>query len=195
MRAVCSQTVMKFPSPDAETFEDSISAAQDLISRWKDHPLIVPSVAPHAPYTCTPEMLLASVDLAWPVYRPPSFYPAVSPRPPSTYPLQQFHPDYRDRCPTRKEARESHEHGGTWRVKISPFSPTPPQISTLHEQEVYFWVCLGFQVCGGRCEIERWWIGFKFFPRNVIHVFLFIVFLNVNPNYHSGVTHFHCIFL
>jgi 5-methylthioadenosine/S-adenosylhomocysteine deaminase len=64
MRAVCSQTVMKFPAPDAETFEDSLAASRDLLTRWQDHPLIVPSVAPHAPYTCTTEILRASVELA-----------------------------------------------------------------------------------------------------------------------------------
>ena len=31
---------------------------------WKGHPLIVPSVAPHAPFTCTPEILRACAALA-----------------------------------------------------------------------------------------------------------------------------------
>src|SRR5512136_3031686 len=57
MRAVCSQTVLKLPAPDAASYEDSLAAARDFISRWKGHALIVPSVAPHAPYTCTPEIL------------------------------------------------------------------------------------------------------------------------------------------
>jgi 5-methylthioadenosine/S-adenosylhomocysteine deaminase len=64
MRAVCSQTVLKFPSPDASSYEDSLAAARDFIVRWKDHPLVVPSVAPHAPYTCTPEILRACADMA-----------------------------------------------------------------------------------------------------------------------------------
>jgi 5-methylthioadenosine/S-adenosylhomocysteine deaminase len=64
LRAVCSQTVLKFPSPDAPSFEDSLAYARDFISRWKGHPLIVPSVAPHAPYTCTPEILKATAQLA-----------------------------------------------------------------------------------------------------------------------------------
>lgn len=64
LRAVCSQTVLKFPAPDAPAFEDSLAAARDFIERWKDHPLVVPSVAPHAPYTCTPEILRACTDLA-----------------------------------------------------------------------------------------------------------------------------------
>jgi 5-methylthioadenosine/S-adenosylhomocysteine deaminase len=64
MRAVCSQTVLKTPSPDAASYEDSLEAARTFITRWKDHPLVIPSVAPHAPYTCTPEILQACADLA-----------------------------------------------------------------------------------------------------------------------------------
>jgi 5-methylthioadenosine/S-adenosylhomocysteine deaminase len=64
MRAVCSQTVMKYPAPDAPFYEHSLAAARDYIQRWKDHPLIIPSVAPHAPYTCTEEILQATAALA-----------------------------------------------------------------------------------------------------------------------------------
>jgi len=64
MRAVCSQTVLKFPAPDANFFEESLALARDYIQRWKNHPLIVPSVAPHAPYTCTEEILKATAELA-----------------------------------------------------------------------------------------------------------------------------------
>jgi 5-methylthioadenosine/S-adenosylhomocysteine deaminase len=64
MRALCSQTVLKFPTPDAASFEDSLAAARDFIVRWKGHPLVVPSVAPHAPYTCTAEILRACSALA-----------------------------------------------------------------------------------------------------------------------------------
>jgi 5-methylthioadenosine/S-adenosylhomocysteine deaminase len=64
MRAVCGQTVMKYPAPDAEAYEDSLAKARDFIRRWKDHPLIVPSIAPHAPYTCTAEILRATAEIA-----------------------------------------------------------------------------------------------------------------------------------
>ena len=64
LRAVCSQTVLKFPSPDAGSYEESLAEARDFIQRWKGHPLIVPSVAPHAPYTCTQEILRATAELA-----------------------------------------------------------------------------------------------------------------------------------
>ncbi len=64
MRALCGQTVLKFPTPDAASYEDSLALARDFITRWKDHPLIVPAPAPHAPYTCTSEILQACSALA-----------------------------------------------------------------------------------------------------------------------------------
>lgn len=64
LRALCGQTVLKFPAPDAPSYEDSLARARDFIVRWKDHPLIVPAPAPHAPYTCTAEILRACADLA-----------------------------------------------------------------------------------------------------------------------------------
>jgi 5-methylthioadenosine/S-adenosylhomocysteine deaminase len=64
MRAICSQTVLKFSSPDAVYYEESLAAAEEFIQNWKDHPLIVPSVGPHAPYTCTDEILMACSELA-----------------------------------------------------------------------------------------------------------------------------------
>jgi 5-methylthioadenosine/S-adenosylhomocysteine deaminase len=64
MRALCGQTVLKFPTPDADSFEDSLAAARAFIEQWRAHPLIVPAPAPHAPYTCTPEILRACADLA-----------------------------------------------------------------------------------------------------------------------------------
>jgi len=64
MRAVLGQTVLKFPAPDAEAYEDSLTAARKFIHRWRGHELITPSVAPHAPYTCTEEILRDCTDLA-----------------------------------------------------------------------------------------------------------------------------------
>jgi 5-methylthioadenosine/S-adenosylhomocysteine deaminase len=64
LRAVCSQTVLKFPTPDAQSYEESLEAAREFIQKWKAHPLVVPSVAPHAPYTSTEEIIRTSVALA-----------------------------------------------------------------------------------------------------------------------------------
>ncbi len=64
MRALCAQTVLRFPTPDATSYEESLARARDFIQRWRGHPLIVPAPAPHAPYTCTPEILRACAELA-----------------------------------------------------------------------------------------------------------------------------------
>jgi 5-methylthioadenosine/S-adenosylhomocysteine deaminase len=64
MRALCGQTVLKFPAPDAASFEDSLSRAREFITTWKGHRLITPAVAPHAPYTCTEEILRLCAELA-----------------------------------------------------------------------------------------------------------------------------------
>jgi 5-methylthioadenosine/S-adenosylhomocysteine deaminase len=64
LRALCAQTVLKFPAPDAASFEDALARARDFIARWKGHELIVPAVAPHAPYTCTTEILRSCAELA-----------------------------------------------------------------------------------------------------------------------------------
>jgi 5-methylthioadenosine/S-adenosylhomocysteine deaminase len=64
LRALCAQTVLRFPAPDAASYEDSLALARDFIERWRGHPLIVPAPAPHAPYTCTAEILRACAELA-----------------------------------------------------------------------------------------------------------------------------------
>jgi 5-methylthioadenosine/S-adenosylhomocysteine deaminase len=64
LRALCAQTVLKFPTPDAASFEDGLVSARTFIAKWKGHALIVPSVAPHAPYTCTAEIFRACGELA-----------------------------------------------------------------------------------------------------------------------------------
>jgi 5-methylthioadenosine/S-adenosylhomocysteine deaminase len=64
LRGVLGQSVLKFPTSDAPSFEDGLARAREFIQKWKDHPLIVPSIAPHAPYTTTPEILKAAAQLA-----------------------------------------------------------------------------------------------------------------------------------
>ena len=62
---LCGQTVLKFPAPDAASFEDSLARARKFIARLEGTlRRIVPAVAPHAPYTCTVEILRACAELA-----------------------------------------------------------------------------------------------------------------------------------
>lgn len=64
MRAICGETILKFPTPDAQSYEEALEYTRGFIERWKDHPLIIPAVAPHAPYTCTDAILQESAALA-----------------------------------------------------------------------------------------------------------------------------------
>jgi len=64
LRAVLGQSVMKYPAPDAKSYEDALDLADSFIRKWKNHPLIVPAIAPHAPYTVTPEIYKAATDMA-----------------------------------------------------------------------------------------------------------------------------------
>jgi 5-methylthioadenosine/S-adenosylhomocysteine deaminase len=64
MRAVCAETIMKWPTPDAESYDESLARCQDFVESWKDHPLVTPAVGPHAPETSTPDMLRAAAQLA-----------------------------------------------------------------------------------------------------------------------------------
>ncbi len=64
MRALLGQSLLIFPSPDADNFEDGILLCRRFIEKWNGHSLIQPAVAPHAWYTTTPELLRACADLA-----------------------------------------------------------------------------------------------------------------------------------
>lgn len=64
MRALLGQTILIFPAPDAENYEEGLILCRRFIEKWKEHPLIEPAVAPHAWYTATPELLRACADLA-----------------------------------------------------------------------------------------------------------------------------------
>ncbi len=64
MRAVCAETVMKLPTPDATSYDESLEYCRSFIAGWKGHELIVPAVGPHSPYSCTPEILRETARLA-----------------------------------------------------------------------------------------------------------------------------------
>jgi 5-methylthioadenosine/S-adenosylhomocysteine deaminase len=70
MRALLGQSILKFPVPDAETYETSLAYTRQFIQEWIDHPLISPTIAPHAPYSNTVETLQKSRDIALEFARP-----------------------------------------------------------------------------------------------------------------------------
>jgi len=64
LRAICSESIMKYPTPDSATYEDSLDYTREFLKKWHGHPRITAGIAPHAPYTCTEEILQACRDLA-----------------------------------------------------------------------------------------------------------------------------------
>ena len=64
LRALCSQTIMQFPTPDASSADESLEFTEKFIQAWKGHDLIVPVIAPHAPYTCSGPLMRACAEIA-----------------------------------------------------------------------------------------------------------------------------------
>lgn len=64
MRALCAQSILKFPTPDARDYEEALEKTREFIKKWKGHPLIVPSIAPHSVYTTTPDILKRCTEMA-----------------------------------------------------------------------------------------------------------------------------------
>jgi 5-methylthioadenosine/S-adenosylhomocysteine deaminase len=64
LRGVLGQSILKFPTPDAETYEHSMDYAARFIEEWNGHPLITPAIAPHAPYSTTADMLRECAQVA-----------------------------------------------------------------------------------------------------------------------------------
>jgi 5-methylthioadenosine/S-adenosylhomocysteine deaminase len=64
MRGVLGETILQYAAPDNKTPQDGLVYAENFLKRWKQDPLIVPAIAPHAPYTNTAESLMACKALA-----------------------------------------------------------------------------------------------------------------------------------
>ncbi|MGE3956039.1 MAG: amidohydrolase [Vicinamibacterales bacterium] len=63
LRGVLGQTVIQFPVADAKTPAEGLARAEAFIQAFKDDPLIVPAVAPHAMYTLDAATLQATAAL------------------------------------------------------------------------------------------------------------------------------------
>jgi 5-methylthioadenosine/S-adenosylhomocysteine deaminase len=64
LRGVLGQSVLKFPTPDADTYEGSLTYAAKFIEQWRGHSLITPAIAPHAPYSTTDDILSDCASIA-----------------------------------------------------------------------------------------------------------------------------------
>jgi 5-methylthioadenosine/S-adenosylhomocysteine deaminase len=59
MRGVLGETVIDFPVADNKTNAEAMAYVEKFVGRWKGNSLIVPAIAPHAPYTVSEEHLKA----------------------------------------------------------------------------------------------------------------------------------------
>ena len=59
VRGVLGETIIDFPAPDNKNNQDAMAYAEKFVKKWQGSPLIVPALAPHAPYTVSEEHLKA----------------------------------------------------------------------------------------------------------------------------------------
>ena len=64
LRGVLGQTLIDFPVADAKTFDEGLARAEAFIKEFPADDLIIPAVAPHAPYTVSADHLKAACALA-----------------------------------------------------------------------------------------------------------------------------------
>ncbi len=64
VRGILGQTLIDFPVPDAKNPAEGMKLAEAFVNKWKNDDLIVPAIAPHAPYTISTENLKAMKALA-----------------------------------------------------------------------------------------------------------------------------------
>lgn len=64
VRGVLGETLIDFPAPDNKTWSTATAYSERFVKKWQGHSLIVPAIAPHAPYTVSEEHLKESKALA-----------------------------------------------------------------------------------------------------------------------------------
>ncbi len=64
MRAIIGAGILDFPSVTARTADEYLVNADRFIRDWIGDDLVVPAVAPHAPYTCSPETMRKAKELS-----------------------------------------------------------------------------------------------------------------------------------
>ncbi len=60
VRAVLGETVIDFPVADNKTNAEAMAYVERFVKKWQGHDLIVPAIAPHAPYTVSEDHLKAA---------------------------------------------------------------------------------------------------------------------------------------
>ena len=63
MRGVLCETIVNFSAPDAKEPFGGLDYSRKFIEKWKNDSLIIPGIAPHAPYTNTDESLKEAYEI------------------------------------------------------------------------------------------------------------------------------------
>jgi len=64
LRLVVTEGLLDFPTPGSPSPEATFEKLRELLERYRDHPLVVPAVAPHAPYSVSAANLVRAAELA-----------------------------------------------------------------------------------------------------------------------------------
>lgn len=64
LRGVVGQTLGDFAAPDHGGFDEGFALADALVAEFGEHPLVTPSIAPHAPYSTGLEIMARVADWA-----------------------------------------------------------------------------------------------------------------------------------
>jgi len=64
VRCLAGEVLYNFPSPNYGSVENGLEYTESLIQKWRDDPIVSIAVEPHSLFTCSPELLMASNELA-----------------------------------------------------------------------------------------------------------------------------------
>jgi 5-methylthioadenosine/S-adenosylhomocysteine deaminase len=64
VRGLLGETIIDFPVADNKTNAEAMAYVEKFVKKWQGNRLIIPAIAPHAPYTVSEEHLLSAKKLA-----------------------------------------------------------------------------------------------------------------------------------
>lgn len=64
LRGVVGQTLADFDPPDHRNFDEGFARVEELVAEFRGHPRIIPSIAPHAPYSTDIPVMARVADWA-----------------------------------------------------------------------------------------------------------------------------------
>ncbi len=64
VRCLVGEVLYDFPSPNYGSVGKGLEYTESLIQKWRDDPIVSIAVEPHSLFTCSPELLMASNELA-----------------------------------------------------------------------------------------------------------------------------------